>query len=155
MAVYAHGRLPGVESVTLERSKGHWSFAGYDSRCEPTSVIGGRAAITWTLARNQPALGPETERVLIDLGPGPCSGGRSQNARAMKPVFFTRGRRLMMVMRLRPLPKGAYTCQGIREPPLPVSLPRKLGGRQLFDGGVYPPTRALVGVDLSRSGEGR
>lgn len=143
VVVYGHGRLPGVESLTLEESKGSWSFAGYSSRCEPTSIVRGRAAITWTLARHQPALGPSTKRILINLGPGECSGGKSQNARAMKPVFHALGRRLLMVMRLRPLPPGGYTCQGIIEPPMQVSLPGRLGTRRLFDGGVYPPTRAV------------
>lgn len=142
VAVYGHGRLPGVESLALEESEGRWSFAGYSSRCEPTSIVGGQTAITWTLDDDQPALQPGTKRIWIDLGPGPCSGGRSQNARAMKPVFHELGRRLLMVMRLRPLPPGAYTCPGVSEPPLRVSLPRRLGTRKLFDGGIYPPTRA-------------
>jgi hypothetical protein len=62
----------------------------------------------------------------------------------MKPVFFELGRRLMMVMRLKPLPPGNYTCIGIFEPPLRVALPKRLGNRTLFDGGVYPPTKAVL-----------
>jgi hypothetical protein len=142
--VYGHGRLPGVQSLTLEESEGRWEFAGYSSRCEPTSIVEGLSAITWRLAPDQPKLQPSTKRVWINLGPGPCSGGRSQNARAMKPVFHTLGRRLLMVMRLRPLPPGGYTCEGIIDPPLRVSLPGRLGKRTLFDGGVYPPTRAIL-----------
>ncbi|HEX5375077.1 MAG TPA: hypothetical protein VFW48_02860 [Solirubrobacterales bacterium] len=139
---YGHGRLPGVESLTLEESEGQWAFAGYSSNCEPTTIVGRGSTITWSLASDQPKLRPGTKRIWIDLGPGECSGGRSQNARAMKPVFFELGKRLLMVMRLKPLPPGAYTCPGIVEPPLRVSLPKRLGDRKLFDGGVYPPTRA-------------
>jgi len=62
----------------------------------------------------------------------------------MKPVFFELGKRLLMVMRLKSLPPGGYTCEGIIEPPLRVKLPKPLGNRTLFDGGAYPPTRAVL-----------
>lgn len=143
VVVYGHGRLPGVESLTLEESNGKWGFAGYSSRCEPTSVVS-REAITWTLASRQSRLRPSTKQVWIDLGPGECASGRSQNARAMKPVFFEMGMRLMMVMQLKPLPPGGYTCEGVIEPPLRVALPEHLGNHVLFDGGVYPPTQAVL-----------
>lgn len=139
---YGHGRLPGVESLTLEESEGRWDFASYSSRCEPTTIVDRRPAITWSLAAKQPKLRPDTKRIWIDLGPGECASGRSQNARAMGPIFFELGKRLLMVMRLKPLPPGGYTCQAIVEPPLRVSLPKRLGNRKLFDGGVYPPTQA-------------
>jgi hypothetical protein len=138
---YAHGRLPSVEVVSLEKSMRGWSFATYSGGCEPTSVLQGSASIvTWTLAAGQD-LKPETTEISIDLGPGPCASGRSQNERAIAPVFFELDRKMMMVMRLRPLPPGGYTCQGIVDPPLTVALPAPLGDRQLYDGSVYPPTR--------------
>ncbi len=144
MVVYGHGRLPGVDQLTLEESNGAWDFAGYSSACQPTSVVDGRMAITWTLSSKQSSLRPGTRQLWIDLGPGECSGGQSQNARAMKPVFFELNERLLMVMRLKPLPPGNYTCPGLIEPPLRVKLPKRLGGRVLFDGGVYPPSQAVL-----------
>ncbi len=144
VVVYGHGRLPGVEELTLEESNGLWDFAGYSSRCEPASIIDGRQAITWTLSSRQSPLRPGTRQLWIDLGPGECASGMSQNARAMKPVFFELGKRLLMVMRLKPLPPGNYTCEGIFEPPLRVTLPKRLGTFTLFDGGVYPPSRAVL-----------
>lgn len=139
-----HGRLPGVEEVTLKESSGEWTLGGYSGRCDPTSVVNGREAITWTLSSKQKSLRPGTRALWIDLGPGECASGRSQNARAMKPVFFELGKRLLMVMRLKPLPRGGYTCEGISEPPLQVKLPKRLGDHTLFDGGVYPPSRAVL-----------
>jgi len=141
---YGHGRLPGVEVISLRESEGSWLFSGYDSRCEPSSIVRGRTAITWTLARRQRTLRPSTRHVWINLGPGPCASGKSQNARAMKPAFYAIGKRLLMTMRLKPLPPGRYTCQGIIDPPLRVSLPGRLGLRKLFDAGTYPPTRAVL-----------
>lgn len=144
VAVFGQGRLPGVQQLTLEESSGVWDFASYSSNCQPTSVVDGREATTWTLSSQQSRLRPSTRRLWIDLGPGECASGRSQNARAMKPVFFELGKRLLMVMRLKPLPPGNYTCEGIFEPPLRVRLPKRLGNRVLFDGGVYPPSRVIL-----------
>ena len=144
---YGHGRLPGVEVASIEKSKGRWKFTGYNSECEPTSIVQRREAITWTLSHHQRSLDPNTEQIWIDLGPGECAGGRSQNDRALRPVFYELGNRLLMVMRLRPLPSRPgviYTCVDVAEPPLQVSLPGPLGPRKLFDGGVYPPTRAKL-----------
>jgi hypothetical protein len=144
VVVYGHGRLPGIEELTLEESNGSWNFASYSSGCEPTSIVNGRQAITWTLSSKQSHLRPSTRQLWIDLGPGECASGRSQNARAMKPVFLEMGKRLLIVMRLKPLPPGNYTCVGIFEPPLRVRLPKRLGNYALFDGGVYPPSRASL-----------
>jgi len=139
---FAQGRLPGVHSLTVRKANGAWKFSAYSSRCRPTSIVGKRSAVTWTLA-GKTKLRPGVRRIWIDLGPGPCASGMSQNARAMKPVFRALGKRLVMIMRLRPLPPGAYTCEGIFDPPLRVSLPSRLGKRRLFDGGVYPPTPVI------------
>jgi hypothetical protein len=78
-------------------------------------------------------------RIWVDLGPGPCSSGMGQNARARKPVFRQLGRRLLVTILLEPLPPGFHTCEGIVEPPLRVRLPGRLGSRKLFDGGTFPP----------------
>lgn len=141
-AEFASGQLsapggPSVVSVSLK--DGVWKYSGSSSGCRPTSIVDGTAAITWRLDADQKALRRGTKKIEIDLGPGPCSGGRSQNARAMKPLFWQSGRRLLMVMRLRPLPPGRYTCQGVINPPLTIHLPKRLGKRKLFDGGTYPP----------------
>lgn len=141
-ADFASGRLstpegPSVISVNYE--DGEWKKGSLSSGCHPESIVDGIRAVTWRLAADQKPLRKSTRAIWIDLGPGPCSGGRSQNARAMKPVFKQMGRRLLMVMRLRPLPPGIYTCPGLIEPPLKVRLPGRLGKRKLFDGGTYPP----------------
>ena len=139
---YAHGRLPSVEVLTLHKSrKGRWKLSTYSGGCEPTSVLGGpEEVVDWDLAADQ-ELGPATTEVSIDLGSGPCASGMSQNERAIAPVFFELEGKLMMVMRLRPLPPGGYTCEGIIDPPLTVTLPAPLGDRQVYDGSVYPPTK--------------
>jgi hypothetical protein len=142
VAEFASGRLSspyGPGTMSFRRAKGRWKWSSLSSGCTPTSIVDGEAAISWTLDPRGPLPGPESHEIWIELGPGPCSGGKSQNYRARKPIFWQMGDKMLMLMRLRPLPPGAYTCQGISEPPLKVQLPSPPGGMRLYDGGTYPP----------------
>ncbi len=146
-AVFVHGSLTspfGPTWVHLERNQEGWKWSG-SGTCSPRTTVHGLGAVTWTLAEGQ-LLGPRTKRIEVNLGPGPCSGGQSQNERARKPIFRQFGRRLVMIILLEPLPPGFYTCQGVSEPPLKVKLPTRLGPRELFDGGAFPPTTAEAPV---------
>jgi hypothetical protein len=139
-AVFENGDLssPFPQWVLLKSVDSMWKLAG-NGNCTPKTVLHGLAAVTWTIAGGQPAPSKDTRRIRVDLGPGPCSGGMSQNARARKPIFRQLGRRLLMTILLEPLPPGSYTCQGVIEPPLEVRLPGRLGTRRLYDGGTFPP----------------
>jgi hypothetical protein len=141
-AEFASGRLAdpfGPGTVSVERQEGGWKAVGMGSNCEPTSIVDGLAAVTWTLAVDKPRPEPGDRHLWVNLGPGECSSGRSQNARARKPVLWRIDKKLMIAMTLKPLPPGGYTCQGLIEPPLKVRLPESLGESHLFDGATYPP----------------
>lgn len=145
-AEFASGRLSsahGPSAMSFERKDGRWKWWGLSSGCEPTSIVEGLGAVTWTLAADRPKPKAGSRYLWINLGPGSCSGGRSQNARARKPAFWQVGRKLIMAMTLKPLPPGGYTCEGISEPPLKVKLPEQLGDMRLFDGGTYPPGNVM------------
>jgi hypothetical protein len=141
-AEFASGRLAspyGPATLSFELKDGQWSFWGLSGGCAPTSIVNGRQAVTWKLAVGRPFPRENARHLWIDLGPGECSSGRSQNARARKPVFWRVGGKLLMAMTLRPLPPGGYTCEGVIEPPMRVKLPVPFSDVRLFDGGVYPP----------------
>jgi hypothetical protein len=152
-AVFAHGQLSspfGPLWVSLKQESGSWKWNG-SGTCRPQTTLHELEAVTWALDGEQPPLRPNTRRLLIDLGPGPCSSGMSQNERARKPIFRQFGKRLVMIILLEPLPPGIYTCQGVIEPPLKVKLPTRLGSRNLFDGGAFPPVPAMpAGRDSHR-----
>lgn len=151
-AEFASGRLRsrfGVTGLSFEKKRGRWKWWG-SGPCNPTSVVAGESAVTWSISGEQESLGPETTRLSINLGPGQCNSGQSQNDRAREPVFHRLDGRLLMVMRLEPLPPGGYTCEGLREPPLEVELPEPLGEMHLFDGATYPPVFAEYRWRLAR-----
>lgn len=141
-AEFANGRLTygnGPSIVSFERKDGRWKLWGLSDGCEPTSNVDGFHAVTWTLPLDKPKPQSTDRHLWINLGPGPCSGGRSQNARARQPVVWQVNRKLVIAMTLKRLPPGGYTCEGIIEPPLKIKLPERLGDMRLFDGGTYPP----------------
>lgn len=142
--VFVNGRLSSPYPIwaSFERDAQGWKLIGTGS-CTPQTVIQGLVAVTWELAEGQ-SLGKNARRMLVDLGSGPCDGGASQNARARKPVFRQLGKRLLMTMTLKPVSPGVHICPGVTEPPLTVALPGRLGRRELFDGGTYPPRPAVV-----------
>jgi len=131
------------EVLTFTRRKGHWRWSG-SGPCVPTSIIDGRPAIGWDLAYGKAPLDPKTTTIEVQLGPGECASGQSQNARA-HPVFAeVEGKLLLTIWLSPPKGRGGQTCVGISEPPLKVKLPAPLGDRELFDGGSYPPHPALA-----------
>lgn len=145
-AEFASGRLTyrnGPSTASLERRDGRWKLWGLSDGCEPTSIVEGLSAVTWTLPVSKPKPQSTDRHLWINLGPGPCNGGKSQNPRAREPVFWQVDRKLMMVMTLKPLPPGGYTCQGSIDPPLKIKLPEPLGDMRLFDGGTYPPGNVM------------
>ena len=141
-AEFASGRLTpfGPSVMSFGRVRGRWKLQGLSSACEPTSVVDDLLAISWRLAPDKPLPKPGGRRIWIELGPGECSSGRSQNQRVREPVVWRVGGKLLIAMTLRPLPPGGYTCEGLIEPPLAIALPQPLGTLRLFDGATYPPT---------------
>lgn len=140
VAEFTRGRLSGgyLEWVQLRFEGGRWKYGGNASDCDPTSVVGGGPVVTWTLDQGRVAT-DVVRKIRVNLGPGPCDGGRPQNPRA-RPVFQRYGKRLLLTIWLKPLPPGFYTCPAISEPPKTIILPRRMRIGRLLDGGTYPPT---------------
>jgi hypothetical protein len=124
------------EQLLFERRGRRWKWTG-SGPCVPASVIEGHPAVYWDLPEDHAKLTPETSEIEVNLGPGECASGRSQNKRA-HPVFTEVDGKLLLTIWLTPV-HGGGTCIGISEPPLKVQLPEPLGQRELFDGGTYPP----------------
>lgn len=139
IAEFASGRLErNLEWMYFQRVRGVWKWQSYASDCDPSSIRRDIPAITWELAEGQ-KLTPDTRKIKVNLGPGDCASGRSQNERLQKPEFREQSGKLLVSLWLRPLPPGFYTCIGIIEPPVVIELPEPLGDRELRDGGTYPP----------------
>jgi hypothetical protein len=140
-AEFGNGRLSSrsIATWTLSLSNGGWKPVTFSSGCQPRVLRHGRPAITWTLARGQ-HLNASTQSMKVDLGAGECAGGRSQDERLERPQFRVENGALLLALWVRPVvPDRNYTCVGTIEPPVTIRLPERLGGRELLDGGVFPP----------------
>jgi hypothetical protein len=143
-AEFGRGELSrgGVEVNTFRRGKKDWDWSGSSSSCQPQVLRDNQVAITWTLARGQ-SLTPSTRTVKVDLGPGECASGASQDKRLERPEFREEDGALLMALWIHPVPAlgphEGYTCVGTIEPPVKIRLPEALGKRELLDGGVFPP----------------
>jgi hypothetical protein len=141
-ASFSSGRLEqGLFWLTaVEVVPGQWSVAGAPEECRARSLRDGEAAIDWTL-HDRESLGPGSRRIAVDLHSGRgCDGGRSHNE-AAEPRFSQLGGKLVLTIWLDPLSPGTYNCKARSEGPLTLRLSRPLGGRQLWDGGSFPPNR--------------
>lgn len=144
IAEFGRGSLSngGIEVNSFERKARKWTWAGYSSSCQPALLRNHQSAITWTLAPGQ-TLTPSTQIVKVNLGPGECAGGASQNKRLERPEFREENGALLMALWIHPTPElgphEAFTCIGTVEPPVKIQLPESLGNRKLLDGGVFPP----------------
>jgi hypothetical protein len=142
-AEFGRGQLANgdVEVNGFRLGKRGWSWFG-SSGCQPALLRHGQEAITWTLARGQ-TLTPSTRAVKVELGPGECASGISQNKRLERPEFREENGALSMALWIHPVPElgphAGYTCIGTIEPPVKIQLPEPLGARELLDGGVFPP----------------
>jgi hypothetical protein len=141
-AEFSRGRLSGeLEWLSFAQREGAWEFSGYSSHCHPVSKVGNGPAVGWDLAGNELKPKAELRRIQVSLSGGPCSGGRPLGPRA-RVVFKGLGRKLLMTIWIKPF-HGPRTCPGVFEPPLTVSLPRRIRLDRLFDGATYPPTPAI------------
>ncbi|HVS99657.1 MAG TPA: hypothetical protein VHE08_04000 [Solirubrobacterales bacterium] len=138
-AEFGNGRLASgsIETMIVRHGQRGWRWSSYSSGCLPQVIRHRRPAVTWSLAPGQHP-GPSTRSVKVNLGPGECASGQSQDERLERPQFREENGALLMALWLRPV-HGPQTCPGILEPPVKIRLPHRLGHLRLLDGSVFPP----------------
>ena len=145
-AVFASGRLEqGLFWLAFEFVDGRWRPAGNLDECSPRTVRDGNVADRLGAAGRAEA----DARLAADRGQPPLQAGPATVAgattRRPNQSSARSGRRLLLTIWLKPPaplpPGGHYNCEKRREAPLVLSSRGRLGKRQLWDGGTYPPTR--------------
>jgi hypothetical protein len=152
-AQFANGSPAGGRMKTWTVGPFHGALRplSFSGGCLPRLLRHGRAAIAWTLARGQ-HLDPSTRSVKVDLGPGECASGASQDERLERPRFRVENGALLMALWIHPVhskPGEMRTCVGTIEPPVTIRLPRRLGTLRLLDGRGLP-TKFLGRRDPAR-----
>jgi hypothetical protein len=154
VADFAAGRLftrPGrtgtseLEFIELERVGGHWRLGSFRASCMPRSIRDGVRATPWVLADEQD-LHANTRRVRVDLEPQVCN--RVRRFPLQKPELREQNGHLLMTLWRRPGHRPPSTASRLTCPPqskrFTIELPGKLGHRQLYDGGTYPPLPVAI-----------
>jgi hypothetical protein len=155
VADFAAGHLfnkPGPSSVSelewieLEKVGGSWQLGSFRANCLLGSIRDGTRATPWRLPPEE-HLNRDTRGVTVELSPQVCN--RAGGIRLAKPEFREQNGALLMTLWLRPErprasePSSPCPPRGKR---VRVELPEKLGHRQLFDGGTYPPLPVAIVV---------
>ncbi len=148
VAEFAAGRLftkPGrstiseLEWIHLDKVNGRWRLGHFNAFCMLDSVRRGTKATPWTLAEDQ-RLNQNTRRIRVELEPQVCRPVR--NLRLQKPEFREQNGSLLITLWRRPAHPSAATGRllcPLQKKQATITLPEKLGGRRLLDGGTYPP----------------
>jgi hypothetical protein len=127
----------GWSIVAFQLREGRWDLqtAG-DCRLAP-AVPEGVTIAEWRLdpAFSAPDPGERTIHVLINERA--CSGGRSPEGRVDPPIVVRGPEAVTITILVREIP-GGNDCPGNPDFAMPIELPEPLGGRPLFDGGVFP-----------------
>ena len=136
--------------IRLRRGGKQWELKASISGCTPQSVRHGVPAVRWSLVSGE-HLNPDTRRVRIKLAPIECAGSRDAKPDVLAREVREQNGALLLTIWLRPardgiLMHGVPYCPGAQAPPLVIKLPEKLGDRELFDGGLYPPLPAVKPV---------
>jgi hypothetical protein len=139
-----------VDHVAFAFGDGAWTPAGRQ-RCAPRAVmVEGIDAATWTLRGRRPR--PEDRTIRIWVQEQVCNGSPIR-PRVVQPIIQWHDDAFVIVMATSRYPtdpvgrasagsSGSYSfidCPGNPAVPYVVQLPTRIGGRVLYDGGVFPP----------------
>jgi hypothetical protein len=154
VADFAAGRLftkPGptnvseLEWIELEKTGGRWRLGSYRASCMPRSIRDGTRATPWVPDEEQ-ELNPNTRRIRVFLEPQVCNQVR--RFPLQKPEFREQRGYLLMTLWRRPGHGRIPTASRLTCPPqskqVTIELPERLGHRQLYDGGTYPPLPVAI-----------
>jgi hypothetical protein len=133
------GSTPELEWIQLRRSEGGWGLEAFTSSCTPQSIRRGVPATPWSLVPGE-HLNAGTRRVRIQPAPIECLG--NAKPRVLAREVREQNDALLLTIWL-PVKRGTSYCAAVVPAPLLITLPEKLGDRELRDGGVYPPRPAV------------
>jgi hypothetical protein len=84
---------------------------------------------------------PESNEISVQATEVACAGGQAPEDRDVRAVILDENERMVSIVILVELTKGATTCQGNPAFPFEVKLDSPLGDREIIDASVYPPKR--------------
>jgi hypothetical protein len=91
---------------------------------------------------------PTTTEPVVMVNELDCTSGRDPVPFLGEPTVVEDDERVLVTMTSETM-RGGADCQGNPSVPVTLHLDRPIGGRELLDGGTWPPTPLTVAPDLS------
>ena len=136
---YGRGDPPVLAGyVVLRRDGNEWRYHGSGSSCVVRPYRAGRTMARWGLDPNGAEVTPETTRIAVIVNDSVCAGGVGPEERLDDPTVDVTAETITITFTSKP-PTGNRTCPSHPPARRTVDLPEPLGGRQLRDGGIFPP----------------
>jgi hypothetical protein len=144
-----HAYEPSFDYAWIEESDGTWEVTD-SGGCQPRPDLDLDPDVGYAEFRLAPeeTLAEDTTEVGVLVSELACVGGRDATGRILPPHVFSGAEAVTVVITVRHLPPGAYTC--IEGPPTPfvLELPEPLGDRALLDGSSIPPRDPETGLHV-------
>jgi hypothetical protein len=126
---------------------GRWEL-GVVGECHlGPAVPDGVSLAKWHLDAAFAAPGPDDRTIHVLLTEQACASAQSPEGRVLPPVIVTTPEGVTITILVRNVPGGA-DCPGNPEFAMPIELQEALGGRPLFDGGMFPPFGPIAAFSL-------
>jgi hypothetical protein len=143
LAQYAGGEptRKGIPVVSFEpREDGSkWELAGLSSSCRPRSVQEGFHVGEWRLARRAATeVAPGADAISVLVRENACASGSNPKRRMAEPLISYGPRRIVVVVRIRPLKGEFQTCPLNPWIRYRIRLDEPIGARTVVDGGSFP-----------------
>ena len=128
----------GYSSIQMSNEGGSWLVAGWGG-CTPELVVpdGARAA-TWQLPVDAALPAADATSFDVLVFERRCASGQPADGRVRTPEIAYEADRILIAFGITPPTEGG-DCQAAPPTRVTVQLKEPLGGRSLFDVGVWPP----------------
>jgi len=131
-----------VRYLPVEAQPEGWRVTDFDGGCDLRALDDPHLdPASWTLAK-RPTPGGRSLDVWVTAER--CASGHSAEGRIEPPTVLVDDGRIIVTIGVRPRP-GGQDCPGHPAARYTLELPESLDGRDLLDGGVYPPVLVRAG----------
>lgn len=127
--------FPYSEVAVRRHENGGWRFSGSGDCTLEAIPRDGWPAAEWRLVENPQ---PDDRELNVKATERGCASGRKLPPEGFRSFVHYDERRISIALFSKPLEPGGYNCQSNPSTEVTIELDEPVGGREIFDVGVYP-----------------